>query len=272
MKSLRRNCRGMVWSGIFLLAGMLSCSKSGSDYEGELYIKLVDAPATYESIHLLIQYVSIHRQGFAFADNLGWRVVNMGDEGEFDVLQLRNGNERSLVFSKVPVDKYDKIKLHFGFCSVKVDGQEYKLTDSTDSFIDYAFEIIEGKRLDLTFDFDVYRSVTPAGNHYSLNPRFRIQQTDLSGSITGSVVDTSAPPIPIEAIISTNTGLDSVVTTNDPSTGSFQLTDLPEKTGSSYDVTIVPVDTTIWRDTTVTGISVYRKQTTSIGTIVLRHR
>lgn len=272
MGRLRCSCKGMVWICIFFLTGVLSCTKTGSDFQGSLYIKLVDAPAAYNEINLFIQEVAIHRQGFT-AD-LGWRVVALSQTGRFDVLQLRNGNDRELVSSKVPVDKYDQIRMRFGYCSITVDGrQPVTLVDSVNgqiSLISYPFEIVEGGQLQLTFDFEVDKSIAYAGNHFNLNAQFRIQQTDIAGSIAGSVVDTGGHPIP--ATISTHTGIDSVVTTNDPGTGSFKLSDLPAKSDSSYNVTIVPADTLTWCDTTITRLNVYARQITSVGAIVLRNR
>jgi hypothetical protein len=271
MGSLHRSYRGIVWICIFFLAGIVSCSKSGSDYQGELYIKLVDAPATYDAINLYIQEFAIHREGFEAS--LGWRVVSLATEGKFDVLSLRNGNDRTLVFSKVPVDKYDQIRLRFGYCSITVDGHDYTLVDSASNqtaLIPYSFEIVENKQYSLTFDFEIDKSILRSGNQYNLTAQFRIQPTDLAGSIAGSVVDSIGHPI--AASISTNTGLDSIVTTNDPSTGSFQLTDLPSKSDSSYTIFIMPDDPLTWRDAAVTGISVYSRQTTSVGAIVLHHQ
>ena len=70
-----------------------------------------------------------------------------------------------------------------------------------------------------------------------------------------------------EVTVQTYTGLDSVSTLNDLSTGSFQLSALPE---GVYSVTIVPIDTLL-RDSTISDIQVVRRVKNNIGVISLQY-
>jgi hypothetical protein len=250
---------------------ILSCSKSpnsNSDYEGELYIKLLDAPTSYQKIEILIYRVLIHRNSISAGGV--WYDVMKESTGRFDVLKLRNGVDMTLVASKVSIGKYDQIKIVFGMGRINVDGRDNDLlldpSIQDGAVLNYQFEIIDGERFQLTFDLEVGVSVlNPAIGQYYWKPVFRIQQTDLCGYIVGSVLGPDS--LATEATVQTYTGLDSVSTMNELSTGSFQLSALPEGT---YSVTIVPTDSLL-RDSTITDIQVVRRVKNNIGVIYLKY-
>jgi hypothetical protein len=276
MASLDRIYPWIMCVCIFLFCNMISCSKSSentSSFEGELFIKLLDSPASLEQLNIVVNRVSIHRAGSS--PDIGWTFANTEPVGPINILDLRNGNSASLVpQNKVPVGSYDQIKLHFGPCTVVENGLETLLNPDTirlSGFIlTHPLEILEGQQAQLTFDFNVFLSVKKVGSDYNFTPVIRVQNTLLSGSIRGSVLDTNySPPVPIAATVRTNTGFDSVVTYTDVlSYGSFQLTDLPEK---SYSITIVAEDPS-FADTTINDLLVVRLQPTNVGAIHLKRK
>jgi hypothetical protein len=252
---------------------MLSCSKSSesaSNSEGELFIKLLDAPANYQQLNIVIVYVSIHRIGGS--EPFGWSFASTQTVGPINLLGLRNGESAQLLLNKVSVGKYDQIKLRFGPCTVIENGSESLLTfysgPTSEQVLDYTFEVQEGQQTQLTFDFNVSRSVSKIGfNSYLFKPAIRVQNTLLSGSISGSVVDSNHNVVP--TTISTWTGVDSVSTLNDTTNGSFQLSDLPE---NLYSIRIVPFDTISFHERRIDSLVVTRQTTHNLGAIVLQRR
>jgi hypothetical protein len=251
---------------------MLSCSKSSespSSSEGELFIKLVDVPANYQELKINIVYVAIYRIAGSYP--FGWSIVSGNTVGPIDLLSLRNGKSAQLLLEKIPVGEYNQIKLRFGACTVTENGSESYLnfyTTPSEHVLNYGFEVLAGNQAQLTFDFDVSRSVSKIGSNYFIfTPVIRVQNTLLSGSISGSVVDSNHNVVP--TTISTWTGIYSVSTMNDTSNGSFQLSDLPE---NSYSIRIVPFDTISFHEKRIDSLVVTRQTTHNLGAIVLQRR
>ncbi|MCX6120202.1 MAG: DUF4382 domain-containing protein [Ignavibacteriales bacterium] len=254
-----------VLTCILLSFILVSCSSNGANFQGELFIKVLDAPASFQQMNIVVDRVSIHRTGTT-AD-IGWTVATTNSSGSFDLLNLRNGRNLQLALNKVPVGTYDQIKINFGPCTIIQNGPEQLLnvdpTIQSGNSIAYGFQIIEGQQLQLTFDFDASRSVYKNGELYFFKPIIRVQNTVLSGSILGSVVRPDT--LPNVSSVRTYTGVDSVSTLTDPN-GSFQISDIPENT---YTVTIQSGDPKL-NDTTIANVIVIRKQATNIGAITLR--
>jgi len=251
---------------------MLSCSKSSesvSNSEGELFIKIIDAPINFQRLNIVVVYVSIHRIGGT--EPFGWSFASTQTVGPINLLSLRNGASAQLLLNKVPVGEYDQIKLRFGACTVMENGSESYLnyyTTPNEHVLNYDFEVLEGNQTQLTFDFDVSRSVSKIGSSYFIfTPVIRVQNTLLSGSISGSVVDSNHNVVP--TTISTWTGIDSVSTLNDTTNGSFQLSDIPE---NLYSVRIVPFDTLSFLEKRIDSLVVTRQTTRNLGAIVLKRR
>jgi hypothetical protein len=247
---------------------VVSCSSDGANNQGELFIKVLDAPASFQQMNIVVDRVSIHRTGTT--GDVGWTVATANSSGSFDLLNLRNGRNLQLALNKVPVGTYDQIKINFGACTIVQDGPEQLLnldpTIQSGNSIAYGFQIIEGQQLQLTFDFNAYRSVYKSGELYFFKPIIRVQNTVLSGWITGSVLDTGQTVA--LANIMTYTGIDSVSTLNEYPYGSFQLSDLPEGT---YSITVVPENPLLVADT-IHNVNVIRLLPTSLGAIHLKYR
>jgi len=257
-------CVCIILTGILLGFILAGCSKSGSSEEGELFIKLLDAPGPFQQMNIVVDHVSVHRADVS--GDVGWTVVTSVPTVSFDLLNLRNGRNLQLVLSKVPVGAYNQIKIYFGACTiVNASGQQLLNLDPTiqaGDILAYGFQIVQGQQAQITFDFDAYQSVYLSGESYFFKPEIRVQNTVLSGWILGSVLRPDT--LPVTSTVHTYTGVDSVTTLCDPN-GSFQISDLPENT---YAVTIVSGDPKL-NDTTISNITVLRMQGYNIGAIKL---
>ena len=125
----------------------------------------------------------------------------------------------------------------------------------------HSFDIESGNLYEFYLDFNVDKSIIQTGNsQYKLKPVIRIVPHIISGSISGQVL-----PLGVDPIIWTMAGSDTVSTFTDVN-GLFKLMALPE---GIYDVNIIPADTVMYKDTTITGINVLANQNIDIGTVVL---
>ena len=273
MKKTLQCTHGFVLLTSIILSFLLaSCSHSGSSDQGEIFIKVVDAPANYQAINIVVNRVSIHQSGAA--PNIGLTFLSTTSPIKFNLLKLLNGNSVQLALSKVPAGTYDQIEINYGQCTITINGQEIPLNfdpsiTNGNSIIPFSFQIVDGQQFQLTFDYDAYSSVYPTGflNSYNFNPKIRLQNTALSGSIAGTIRDPNNAVT--SARITTFTGLDSVTTYNDTTYGSFQLSDLPEDT--SYTVIIIPYNQSLLNDT-LPGIIVTRQTITNLGIIQLKYK
>jgi hypothetical protein len=238
-----------------------------SSFRGDFRIKLVDAPAAYDAVNIVVRRVSIHRAGAG--SSFGWTVISE-DVKTFDLLDLRNGVSATLASASLPVGRYDKVLVLYGISNLIEDGFERTVAIPDDlkdgAIVDVDLDVTEGDLAGLTFDMDVTRSIrTTADGRFELRPVIRVQRTDLAGSIAGGVV-----PDSVLAIVSTIAGGDSVSTFSLalPGINSFQLVDLPEGT---YQVGIRSSHPG-YLDTVVAGVLVVPRQTTQLGAIELRPR
>ena len=53
----------IVWISILLSLILACCSSKGANNQGELFIKIVDAPASFQQINIVVNRVSIHQAG-----------------------------------------------------------------------------------------------------------------------------------------------------------------------------------------------------------------
>ena len=269
-----RKCNYLFVAGTYVLLGFIlaCCSSNGPNDQGEIFIKVVDAPANYQQMNIVVNRVSIHQEG---ASPALWTYLSADSPVSFNLLTLVNGHSVQLALSKVPAGTYDQIKIEYGTCTITTNENGNPQLLNLDPFIQhghiisYGFHVMDAGQVQLTFDYDAYSSVYPSGflNGYIFKPKIRVQNTALSGSITGTVRDSTNVAAP--AKITTFTGLDTVTTYNDATYGSFQLSDLPDDT--SYTVIIIPYNTLLINDT-LPGIIVTRQTATNLGIIQLKYK
>ncbi len=256
---------------IFLLAVVLlglvvlsSCSKSTSPDKGSITVYLADAPASFDSVNIVVTQVSVHMTG---DDSLsGWQTIS-DTTAHYDLLQLQNGAEVLFASHEVPTGQYTQIRLIIGSGSnVVVDGVTYPLTIpsgmQTGIKLNHTFTIVKGEIYQLVLDFDAERSIVLTGSgQYLLKPVIRVVPLLLSGNIKGIV-------IPHAVSILTASGTDTVsVAEADTSTGFFKIMGL---LAGSYNLKFTPQDIS-YADSTIYNVNVTAGQTTDLDTIALRH-
>jgi hypothetical protein len=244
---------------------VLACSNDESTQPGQsenMRVYMVDAPAAFDAVTLSITKVEVMR----VSPDTAWVTLNNAAQS-YNVLSLRNGTVALIGSSTVAVGTYAQIRLTFGAnCSVVVGGTPITLLlgGSTQGgfIINHTMAVNANATYEVTLDFNVGQSIWSRGPIApTLDPVFRVQDNDSAGSISGRVQPASA-----HVTVWTVIGGDTVSTAADTVQGNFQLMAVPQGT---CDVNFTPVLVT-YSDTTVAAVSVNRRQTTNIGTIVLR--
>ncbi|MCB2213348.1 DUF4382 domain-containing protein [bacterium] len=262
--------------GLFLLAAILllaftfaGCSDDDDDSgvnpsegQGELMLYLVDDPAMYDEVNIVVTEVSVHMSD---GDQDNWIIIN-DTTRTFDLLNLTNGVYDMLGVAQLDAGHYTQIRLKIGTGSnVVVDGTEYPLDVPSGSQsglkLNHAFTIEPNTLYELTLDFDAGSSIIVTGNEqYKLKPVIRVAANETSGTISGTVLPPAAQPMAW-----TTLGDDTVSTYASDLTGEFKLMALPE---GSYDVTVTSLAKT-YQDTTISDVLVVAGQDTDLGTIEL---
>jgi hypothetical protein len=255
------------------IIAVTSCSEDKSGPTGPvagngfLKIYMIDAPATIDSVIICVSRVEVHQSGTDTTSG-NWFIINDSTR-YFDLLLLTNGASAVLGDTTLPAGHYTQIRLIICEGSYVIDnGVRHDLTIpsgmQTGIKLNHPFVIEDGKLYELFLDFNVDKSIIVTGNgEYKLKPTIRIAPAIISGSISGQVLPLDAFPT-----IWTLVGQDTSTTYTD-NDGFFKLMALPE---GIYDVNIIPADTMIYNDTTITGVNVLANQTTDLGTITLSTR
>lgn len=252
---------------IFVAAGIsiFSCSDSTSTEsgQGQIKITMVDAPAGYDQINIIVTRVEVHRTGSD--STAGWFVIN-NNTVTYDLLTLRNGASIILGNNSLDVGRYSQIRLIIGTGSnIVVDGVTYPLDvpsgEQTGIKLNHQFDIQEGLLYELMLDFDAEHSIVLTGNgQYKLKPVIRLVPTIISGTISGKINPPSAA-----GYVYAVSGIDTMVTLAEPIFGSFLLMALPQKT---YNVEVFSADPA-YNDTTIYNVVVIAQQNTDLGAINL---
>ena len=250
---------------------LVSCSDQttnvpSDEQNGSIRIYLVDSPSQLDSVIICVTRVEIHKSGSDSTS--GWFVINDSTR-YFDLLQLTNGASAVLGDTSLAPGKYTQIRLIIGSGSYVIDqGVKHDLEVPSGSQsglkLNHQFTIESGKLYELLLDFNVDKSIVITGNgKYKLKPTIRVMPIVISGSISGQVLPLEAQPT-IWTVYGTDT-----ITTYTNLQGFFKLMALP---AGLYDVNIIPADTVIYMDTTITNVQVIANQDTDIGTITLEPR
>ena len=166
----------LIVSIFFLMSGCDGTSPTSG--EGQIRIYLVDSPAVFEEVNIVVELVEVHQ---ADADpESGWAVVN-STAATYNLLELTDGASAVLGEAALSAGRYTEIRLFIGIGSyVVVDGTQKNLTIpsgvQTGVKLVHQFEIEEGEMYELTLDFDAARSVVTAPpEQYLLKPIIRVQ-------------------------------------------------------------------------------------------------
>lgn len=258
--------RSAVFLSFFATAIFIwGCSDSTSPAkeQGQIKITLVDAPAGFDQVNIVVTRVEVHTAG---ADsNSGWFVIN-NNAATYNLLTLRNGASVVMGNNSLDVGHYTQIRLIIGTGSnVVVNGVIYTLEipsgEQSGLKLNHAFDIQPELLYELILDFDAERSIVLTGNgQYKLKPVIRVVPMVTSGTISGKI-----NPVIAAGYVYAISGTDTAGTLAEPITGSFKLMALLQQT---YRVEVFSADPA-YNDTTITNVIVVAKQNTDLGTINL---
>ncbi|MDZ7767354.1 MAG: DUF4382 domain-containing protein [Melioribacteraceae bacterium] len=270
MKSIKERIVLLVFLLSFIVgvSFVVSCTDSTSPEtgQGEFKLTMVDAPAGYDQVNIVVTRVEIHKTDAE--ENSGWFVIN-NIETTYDLLTLRNGASAVLGDTMLDAGQYSQIRLLIGSGSnVVVDGITHSLDipsgEQSGIKLNHSFEIKSESLYELILDFDAGRSIVLTGNgQYKLKPVIRLIPMVISGTISGTI----DPAFAAGYVYAIN-GTDTAGTIADPLAGSFKLMALLEQ---SYRVEVLSASPD-YNDTTLTNIVVNKNQNTDLGLIILSEK
>jgi len=250
---------------LFLILIFSGCSEDSTGPAGDngrIRIYMVDAPADYDEINIVVDRVEVHK-----AENGGegeWIVIN-SKPGTFNLLELRNGASVVLGDTILAPGHYTQIRLIIGDSSnIVINGIPYDLEIpsgmQTGVKLIHGFDIQAGMIYELMLDFDAEKSIVATGSDkYILKPTIRLTAVALSGSVSGVVL-----PPDVATTIWTVSDSDTISTYSDI-TGAFKLMTLPAGT---YDINITSANPA-YRDSVITDVEVLAGADTDIGTVTI---
>ncbi|MHB1049730.1 MAG: DUF4382 domain-containing protein [Bacteroidota bacterium] len=262
----------LILMGTAFLLAIIGCSNS-SDTNGSgtgtMEIRMVDSPAVYDAVHVVIDSVQAH---ISTGDSVSaWTTLNR-TAATYNLLELVNGASAVIGTAVLPVGHYSQIRLYVGTGStVVVDGVTHPLSTPSGSQsgikLNVNATIIEDATYVLTIDFDANKSIVVSGNStsptYHLKPVIRALATGTTGFISGIVLPLSADP----ALLIYNSAADSLTTATDLFGGFKFLYVQP----GTYTLVIASGDDQYY-DSTIAALSVTALNTVNLGTIMLRHK
>ena len=252
-----------------LLLALTGCSKSNgptSSGSGSMQVNMVDSPASYDAVYIVITSVDAHTAGSD--STTGWVALN-STPGTYNLLAYTNGNFAVIGNAQIPAGHYTQIRLNIGTGStVVVNGVSHPLDIPSAFQTGVKLNVDENVQANASYtvslDFDANRSVVQTGDSahasFSLKPVIRAAATSTTGMIAGIVL-----PITAKATVWASNNAGDTLSTNVNFAGAFELMYVP--TGS-YTVHIAS-NSALSLDSTITGITVNALATANIGTVVL---
>jgi hypothetical protein len=247
---------------------IFSCSDSTSPEagQGQIKITMVDAPADYAEINIVVTRVEVHKSGFDSTS--GWIVIN-NNTATYNLLTLRNGASIILGNHSLDAGTYSQIRLIIGTGSnIVVDGVVYPLEipsgEQSGLKLNHAFVIESGNLYELILDFDAAHSIVLTGvGQYKLKPVIRVVPLLISGTISGQI-----NPVSAAGYVYAINGTDTSCTIAEPITGSFKLMALLERT---YRIEVFSANAA-YNDTTINNVVVLAQHNTGLGVITLSQK
>lgn len=256
----------LSFSVLALFVFRCSDSTSPETGQGQLKITMIDSPAGYDEINIVVTRVEVHKANNDSTN--GWFVIN-NNTATYDLLRLRNGASVILGNNYLDAGSYSQIRLIIGTGSnIVVDGITYPLDipsgEQTGVKLNHAFVIEDGLIYELLLDFDAEHSIVLTGNgQYKLKPVIKVMPMIISGTISGKI-----NPLSAAGYVYAISGSDTSVTIAEPLLGSFKLMALTQRT---YRVEVFSANPA-YNDTTITNVAVVAQQNIDLGTINLSIR
>ena len=203
----------------------LGCDDAGdgdvTSGSGTFKIEVFDSPPpdSVENIFITIKEVSVHKAGG------GWDTLSQ-PEVTLDFLELINGVTASLVDEPLESGDYTQLRLVVADSNtVVINGESYPLKipsgEQTGIKLNLNFTILDDEIIEVMVDFDASKSIKWTPGNYKLSPVFKVFKKVLSGTIAGSVKDSSGTGI-VNAVVTATGSSDDVSTVTD-STGAYKL-------------------------------------------------
>lgn len=241
----------MKVQSVFVSLGLIFTSCALEEDEGFARIKMEvfdsPPPSGVEHIYLTITEVNVSKGEDA------WTTLSQ-PEIRFDFLELVNGATAVLVDDVIDPGTYQQLRLIVSDSNkIVIDGDSYPLFvpsgEQTGVKLNLHFTVDADELVEILVDFDASQSITWTPGNYLLRPSFRAFKKVISGTMSGTVTDTSGSGI-VNALVEASGSDDSFATVTD-SLGSYTL--VVEE--GSYDV-FASAEGYTSADTTYSGVSV----------------
>lgn len=233
---------------LIILIFVIGCDTSPD--EGIIRIRAIDTPPPQDLEHI---YLKINEVRVRNSED-EWRTLNDYLPYTYDMLRLVNGVSAILCYETLEAGHYTDVLIELADTNtIVIDGEEYSLIVSSSAKpvveLSQEFTLVKDEYVDLLVDFEVSKSIDWTSEPYQLRPTFRIFELSQSGSVSGTVKDTSDVGIPNVLCMAT-TPTDTLTTLTE-STGEYMLILLE----GNYDISVSAEGYTT-SDTVYTGVAV----------------
>jgi len=196
-----------------LMTFMTGCGGGGSSTPtGTLSLNITDAQPQLDKPEANVTEVNIAVIGIEYNYEGNWITAEDFEPQTFNLYELHSGKSLHLGNMILPAGHYQEIRFKLAAptkesevksnpdCNITwSDGSSAPLFVPSGGQSGYkgkgAFDITADAKIEVTADFDIYKSVVPTGSgKYILKPVIRLVVTELSGMIKGTVVDVAEYP------------------------------------------------------------------------------
>lgn len=180
----RADMRQLMYASILALllaTWIIGCSPdavspSGSTGMSRLIIRLTDNPGDYQQVNIEVQQMRAR-----LVDSSGTQWYDLAtNAGVYDLLQLQNGLDTTLVNDSLPAGDLEELRLALGSNNtVMVDSvlRDLKVPSGSSSGLKIKLQqvLVQDSVSAITLDFDAHESIVARGNGgYNLRPVIRV--------------------------------------------------------------------------------------------------
>lgn len=249
-----------------LLTSFIGCSKSDTDENVTISVRLTDAPGDFDAVYIDVQDVMVKRSSDT-SDN-GWESIGGVTPQIYDLLTLTGGIDALLGDGEIPSGMLNQLRLVLGSeNTVVINGvtMELKTPSAQQSGLKLAVntELVPGVDYTFLLDFDVDKSVVIGGGGsgiINLKPVIRVTTEAESGAISGAVT-----PFDAQVAVSIVAGTETISAYTDTD-GKFMLHGVPPGT---YTITFTPDANSASSVTTLDDVIVVLGENNDVGTVTL---
>lgn len=263
MPALKLMAQGLMLLSTTLL--MTACSKDDSS-KSRIQVALTDDPGDYRAVYIDVQEININ---YTDSEETGWQTLPGVKKGLYNLLTLVNDKDTVLADAEINSGTIKEIRLVLG-------DNNWVVTNAGDSIqlqtpsgqssgvkLKINMAVSEGILYKLVLDFDVAKSVHPAGTagKYILHPVIRTVLEAQGGSIKGVVLP-STFPVAVLAL----SGTDTVASTYSGIGGGYLLKGI---NAGTYTLHFISTDSLL-TPSVKEGIAVETGKVTTVDTLILK--